>query len=101
MKATKIDEINTKITKFIKDMSQYEGEVTKEARDIWEAILLSMSNLSNVSVFLEAAKNYELKEDLDFYNKLAEINHVQPKKVLPPKMYDIDIDLSKFKTSNS
>lgn len=101
MKATKIDEINTKITKFIKDMSQYESEVTNEARDVWEAILLSMSNLSNVSCFLEAAKNYEQKEDLDFYNKLAEINHVQLKKVLPPKMYDIDVDLSKFKASNS
>ena len=101
MKATKIDEINTKITKFIKDMSQYENEVTNEARDVWEAILLSMSNLSNVSCFLEAAKNYEQKEDLDFYNKLAEINHVQLKKALPPKMYDIDVDLSKFKTSNS
>ena len=95
MKATKIDEINTKITKFIKDMSQYESEITNEARDIWEAILLSMSNLSNVSCFLEAAKNYEQKEELNFYNKLAEINHV------PPKMYDIDVDLSKFKPNNS
>lgn len=101
MKATKIDEINTKITKFIKDMSIHENEITSEAKDIWEVILLSLSNLSNVSCFLEAAKNYEQKEDLDFYNKLAEINHVQPKKVLPPKMYDIDVDLSKFKTSNS
>lgn len=98
MKATKIDEINTKITRFIKDMSQYESEVTNEARDVWEAILLSMSNLSNVSCFLEAAKNYELKEDLDFYNKLAAVNNLPPKQSLPLKMYDIDIDLSKFKT---
>lgn len=98
MKATKIDEINTKITKFIKDMSQYESEITNEARDIWEAILLSMSNLSNVSCFLEAAKNYEQKEELNFYNKLAEINHVPPKKTLPPRLYEIDVDLSKFKT---
>jgi len=101
MKATKIDEINTKITKFIKDMSQYESEVTNEARDVWEAILLSISNLSNVSCFLEAAKNYEQKEDLDFYNKLAEINHIPQKKTLPLKMYDIDVDLSKFKPKDA
>lgn len=97
MKATKIDEINTKITKFIEDMSQYEGEVTNEARDVWEAILLSMSNLSNVSVFLEAAKNYELKEDLDFYNKMAIANNVPPKQTLPLNMYDVDVDLNRFK----
>ena len=28
MKATKIDEINTKITKFIRDMSIHENEIT-------------------------------------------------------------------------
>ena len=100
MKATKIDEINIKITKFIKAMSIYENEITSEAKDIWETILLSLSNLSNVSCFLEAAKNYEQKEDLDFYNKLAEINHVQPKKALSPKMYDVDVDLNKFKTGS-
>lgn len=101
MKATKIDEINTKITKFIRDMSIHENEITLEAKDIWEAILLSLSNLSNVSCFLEAAKDYELKKDLEFYNKLAEINHVPTKNTLPLKMYDIDVDLSKFKTNNA
>ena len=91
MKDSTIESINKDITKFIQSIALYEDEFTEEAPGVWMGILASISTLSKVTVFLDNVRHAEIKEDLDFYNQLREVNG------LPPKLLkDRDVDLGKY-----
>lgn len=101
MKEKDIEYINKTICKFIQDISLCQDEMIEEAPDVWQGMLMSLSTLSSISMFLEAAKKHEQQKDLDFYNALATANGLPPRKELPPNLMknhkERDIDLSKFK----
>lgn len=97
MKDSTIESINKDITKFIQNIALYEDEFTEEAPGVWMGILASISTLSKVTVFLDNVRHAEVKEDLDFYNQLREVNGLPPADTLPQKLLkDRDVDLGKY-----
>lgn len=104
MKTSEISSVNSTITKFIVDMAVYEELFLKEAPDVWEAILMSMSTLSNVSTFLESVKYHEAEEDLAFFNKLLEVNNLPKLSGLKLEKFlnkERDINLERYKSAKT
>lgn len=99
MKEKDIDYINKTICKFIQDISICQDDMIEEAPDVWQGMLMSLSTLSNISMFLEAAKKHEQEEDLILYNKIAVANGIPPRRELPPNLKGSqkDVNLSKYK----
>lgn len=104
MKTSQISKLNEIISKFIVDTSKFESTLLKEAPDVWEPILMSMSMLSDVSQFLEVVKMHSAEEDLAFFNTMLQVNGMKPLEGERLRRYidkERDIDLSKYKVKKA
>ena len=104
LKTSQISKLNEIISKFIVDTSKFESTLLKEAPDVWEPILMSMSMLSDVSQFLEVVKMYSAEEDLTFFNTMLQVNGMKPLEGERLRRYiykERDIDLSKYKVKKA
>ena len=98
LKDRDIESFNYEITKFIQNVAIYEEDFINEAPEVWIGILSAISNLSKAMVFLDNVRKNEVKEDLDFYNKMRMLNGLPETDHLPANMTkNNDIDLGKYR----
>jgi hypothetical protein len=99
VKTSDITELNDTISKFIVQMASYEEKFLKEAPDVWEPILVSLSTLSDVSRFLDSVKMDSAKMDVDLYNKILLANNRGPlrgEKLRRVVDKDREVDFSRY-----